>query len=504
MKHEVIIKKEWQKLSRKSDFAFIRPLLALHPEAEVFIVGGAVRDILLEKLNGTDFDFVVRNVPKTTLSRFLKNYGKVNFVGKKFGVFKLSPLRQALPHEIDIALPRTEIPIKRSGAYKDFKIESDPKLSIEADLSRRDFTINAIAWNIITGQLIDPFDGLTDLKKKKIDTVGIPLRRLSEDYSRLLRAIRLSCQLGFDINPRTWKQIKKLAPQIQKSLKKEWVVPREVVAKEILKAFTYEPSFALNLFYRSGLLKQLMPELLTMRGCPQPKNFHTEGDVWKHTELALKRLSSSQYKKFFPSNTPSTLVVIATLLHDVGKPATLQTPKKHKVDRIRFNGHDAKGAAISKSIATRLKFSSVKDFGVDADELAWLIKKHLLLVHGPVSQLKNSTLEKYFFNKDVPGNELLQLFFTDGSATIPKGGKVNLNHLKKLFKRLEKLAVIINKRPRSSLLTGRDIIKEFKLKEGPIIGELLTSLREAELSGKVSNKKQAFAHIKKVIKHAKN
>ena len=76
--------------------------------------------------------------------------------------------------------------------------------------------------------------------------------------------------------------------------------------------------------------------------------------------------------------------------------------------------------------------------------------------------------------------------------------------LKKLFKRLEKLAVIINKRPRSSLLTGRDIIKEFKLKEGPIIGELLTSLREAELSGKVSNKKQAFAHIKKVIKHAKN
>ena len=172
----------WHKnLSKWAKIPFIKQLIKKFPKADLFLVGGAVRDEILGR-ETKDFDFVIRGVSKDNLQKFLTTQGKVDLVGKKFGVFKFKP-KGWKGLEIDIALPRTEHSINFSGAYKDFKIQSNAKLKIEDDLSRRDFTINAMAFNIKKQELVDPFNGQVDLKKQKIKAVGKPEQRFREDYS---------------------------------------------------------------------------------------------------------------------------------------------------------------------------------------------------------------------------------------------------------------------------------------------------------------------------------
>src|SRR3989338_8150353 len=246
---------------------FIKQLKKQLPQAEIFLVGGAVRDIILGR-ETKDFDFVIRNVSKKNLEKFLLKLGKVNLVGKKFGVFKFRP-RGWQGEDIDIALPRTEHSIGMTCGSRDFKIQSNAKLKIEDDLSRRDFTINAMAWDINQSKLIDPFNGLSDLKNKIIKTVGKAELRFKEDYSRMLRAIRFAVQLnlpagkaGFEIESKTWQTIKKSIQNLNKKINGEWVVAREIIAKELTKAISAQPVLALELLDKSNTLKHLMPELL--------------------------------------------------------------------------------------------------------------------------------------------------------------------------------------------------------------------------------------------------
>ncbi len=256
------------------------------------MVGGAVRDAILGRPT-KDYDFVVRGVSKAELQKFLASQGKVNLVGKRFGVFKFRP-KGWVGEEIDIALPRTEHSIGLTGAYRDFKINSNASLKIEDDLSRRDFTINAMAFRLAptsyklipTSYLIDPFNGLNDLRKGIIRTVGNPDTRFREDYSRMLRAIRFACQLDFEIETKTWKSVIKNIINLNKKIGGERVVPPEVIAKELVKAVSHNPVWAIELLDKSGAVKQLFPELLRSKKCPQPKKFHNEGDCWTHTILA--------------------------------------------------------------------------------------------------------------------------------------------------------------------------------------------------------------------------
>lgn len=500
--NNAILLTHWKSVRQMKDFSFIQPLKKLYPDAKVYLVGGAVRDILMQSQDIVDYDFVIRNVERKLLNAFLKQYGSVNLVGKKFGVYKFSARLGTLHEALDIALPRTETPTSAIGRHRDFTIKSNPHLHIEADLARRDFTINAMAWDVYNKILIDPYGGCADLKKKKIDTVGIPTRRLTEDLARILRAVRFACQLNMTIEPRVFKAIKRLTPKINtKNSKGEWVVPREVLAKELLKSFLYNPVLALDQYYESGLTKELMPELLRMRKCPQPKDYHAIGDVWDHTRLALQKVSSPAFKKRFPLAKPTILLIMAVLFHDIAKPLTIQTPKKDGTDRIRFNNHDVLGGKVAAKISKRLKFASWGEGELNTDALEWLIKKHLLLIHAKPDDIKNNTLEKYFFNDAVPGNELLQLFFADGAATISKNGRANLTHLTKLNKRLTNIKKIVTKKPRvSSIVNGDEIMKQYKLKPGPEIGRLLAVVREAQLSKKITTKKQALALIKKEMR----
>ncbi len=470
-----------------------KKLRAAHPAAEIFLVGGVVRDLLLKRPI-KDYDLVVCGLAISKLEKFLKAQGRVELVGKRFGVFKID-------NYIDIALPRTEHVVTGSGGYKDFAVQSDPDLPLVTDLSRRDFTINAMAYDLLSKKLIDPYDGQKDLVKKQIKTVGVAAKRFAEDYSRLLRAIRFACQLDFTISPATWSVLKKLVNNINKKSSGQFVVPRETVAKELLKTFKTNPLRAWQLFDESGLAKILLPEMLKMKKCPQPAEWHSEGDVWTHTQLCLKNLTHPTFKKAWGRDPVSTNLLWAILWHDLGKPATLKIERAAGQKKLHFWGHDTVGAVIAKQLGGRLKLSAYKDNQIDfdLDSVVWLIDKHMLTSQTTVAVMKETTLEKYFFNPRYPGRDLQKLIMIDLLSSLRPNGRPHLEVYQALKKRIDALA----KRQKGKkilpppLLDGRQIMKLLNIKPGPDLGQILLDLREAQLSGKLSDIKTAKQWLKK-------
>ncbi len=477
---------------------WLKPLKKSFPDAEIFLVGGMVRDVLLRRPS-KDIDLVVRGVPMPKLISFLKREGTVDVVGKTFGVIKFGYKNAP---QIDIALPRTEI-AGGSGAYRDVAVHFDHAMPIEADLGRRDFTINAMALNLATGAITDPFGGRADIRAKIIRAVGKPADRFAEDNTRLLRALRFACQLNFAIEPKTATAIKKLLPKLV-----EGHVPNELIGRELVKSLVANPVRCMDLWNATGAFKFVAPELLKMHKCPQPKNYHNEGDVWEHTVLALKNLHGAPYQKFLKKlppifgapKKPSPTQYVATLLHDVAKPLTIQTPKKDGVDRIRFTGHDTEGAKVARRIAERLRLSSVEGVNIDTELLVWLVEHHLLAVQADVREMKETTIEKYFLRDLERGRELLTMLFGDGSATIPSNTKDKKRHLDDVLVRIRRLIKMRGGRQQlpPPIIDGTEIMTALKLSPGPKIGELLNAVREAQLSGAIKTKLQARAFLKKI------
>ncbi|MBI5071821.1 CCA tRNA nucleotidyltransferase [Candidatus Falkowbacteria bacterium] len=505
-----------EKMEQDPSLGFAKELLSAFPQSEIYLVGGAVRDAALGEKKQKDYDFVVRNVLPETLEKFLKERGEVVLVGRNFGVYKFVPKDFKLEEAFDIALPRTEHSLGAGGGYRDFKVQSDPKMTMEEDLGRRDFTVNTMALDLKDGKLVDPFHGLEDLDAKVLRAVGEPQERFKEDYSRMLRALRFAAQFGFTIEGKTFlaiqDMIKNINDERQRGGKKERVVPYETIAKELLKAFWRDPVRALELYESSGALYELMPELFSLRGCEQPPNFHSEGDVWTHTKMALANLYSERFKKQFGEERPSAEVVMAVLFHDLGKPLTLKTPERDGTDRIRFDGHDVAGAEAAGKICRRLKLDSLPEgspIRVDPKRVEQMIGKHMLLLQGEIEGMKPSTIEKYFFNPNFPGDGLLQLTFADALATIPKVGEPDLENFYTMVKRIEGLKSLVKEKNRlpKPILSGDEIMKRFKLKPDPKVGELIKVLREAQLSGEVGaeddpikeRKKKGFKILEKYL-----
>ncbi len=466
--------------------------------ARVYLVGGAVRDLLLKRIT-KDYDLVVSGIPAKTLERWLAKRGQVNLVGKTFGVYKWQPAGWK-GEVIDVALPRTEHVSMGTGEYRDFKIKSNPDLPIQDDLLRRDFTINALALNLSNGCIIDPARGLFDIKNKKIKTVGYPEQRFKEDLSRTLRAIRFACQLGFKIESATLKNLSVLSHKTSLGKKEgNWLVPREIIARELLKSFIANPFLAMDLFDKTGFMSELLPEVTALHKTPQPRKWHSEGDVWQHTKLALTSFENLEWQKFFGKNKPSLNVIIGTLLHDIGKPLTLKTPKKDGVDRIRTDGHDVAGARLVPNICQRLKLTSYTDSmagQIKTETITWLVNNHLLLAHGEPEIFKPTTIYRYFLADPVKGLELQQVIFADMYGTRPIDGSSLLPRLYQLQKRINEVNQKLTQGKLKLLLNGKEIMKELKLKPGPQIGQLLKIIEEAQLEGRIKNKKQAKQYLR--------
>lgn len=520
---KVNLKKIQERIKKEKLFYLIKKIIKKFPQGELFLVGGAVRDLILKR-ETKDFDFVIRKVNGNDLEKFLSSLGKVNLVGKAFGVFKFVPKNWDINNPIDFALPRTEHAFG-TGAYKDVAIKSDPEMPIEKDLSRRDFTINAIALkitNLNKLQIIDPFKGLIDLKKKIIKTVGKPEERFKEDYSRILRAIRFSVELNFEIEEKTQQAIKKEVSHLndlevktkiverghslEQEIEERRIVPYEVIAKEFLKSLKANPIKTFDLYDQLNIWQELVPEILKMKNCPQPKEFHSEGDVWTHTRLALEKLNSKEFKKQFNQKPISLELILAIIFHDLGKPYTLKIPERDGVDRIRFDEHDLVGSELTKKICQRLRLSSPEKLGIDIEKVVWLVKNHMILIAGDISKMRPATIEKYFFNPRYSGEDLLKLSFVDIAASLPEKGKPNFisfYQMEKRIKELKRLSKTKKELP-PPLLNGYEIMQKFNLKPGPRIGELLKKLREKQLEKKIKTKGEALNYLANLIKDEKS
>lgn len=450
----------WQTASiKRPEFSFIKNLTKKFPQAKIYLVGGAVRDLILIR-ETKDFDFVVGQVNAKDLEKFLANQGEVNLVGKSFGVFKFVPKNQlAKIDPIDIALPRTEH-AGMSGGYRDFNIQSDKNLPIEDDLGRRDFTVNALAWDLNQQKLIDQFDGLKDLKNKIIRAIGRPEQRFQEDYTRMLRAIRLACQLDFTIEKKTLKTIN------EKS-KKILIISRERINEEFTKIImSPNAEKGLRLLAETKMLKALIPELAGGIGVSQNKS-HIY-DVFEHS---VRSLDVSAQKNF------KLEIRLAALLHDIAKPQT----KIGQGQDATFYDHDQVGAKMTAAILRRLNYPNE------------IIKKVIHLVRYHMFYYALDTVS------DAGVRRLLHRLGKDNIDDFinlrvcdrlgmgrPKAKPYKLIQLEQRLKEVQLEPIS----PKMLKIDGHEIMQLLKIKPGPKIGLLLNALLGEILEEPAKNKSQ--------------
>lgn len=470
-----------ENISKEDKLDFVQYLAKEFPKASFYLVGGMVRDGFLGK-KSKDIDIVIQGINPQQLEEFLKKYGKVDLVGKNFGVYKFWKTKVAqdknitdafnVQQEVDIALPRKE-KSTGSGKRSDFEVIPDHSLDIQEDLSRRDLTINAMAYNLLTGELIDPFEGKKDLLEGKIRCVGNAEERFREDYSRMLRAIRFAVKLGFSFDKETYASICKNSQKIvEKDKNNSQIVPWETIGEELKKSFCIDASRTLELLDKSSLLKHVLPEIEELKKYQQPKKYHPVGDVFTHTRLALKSL---------PADSSLTLI-FATLFHDIGKS---KTQKIDNTGKITFYEHAQEGAILAKNVCERLRFTKLS-----TEKIALLVRKHMQM-----HQIEKMSISKIYklFMEELP-REILRLGIADISGCLSK-------ELDSIEFSKNKITEFITKKEESKpLIMGKDLIK-LGLKQGKIFGIILEKLFEIQLIRKIVDKNQMMEIAREIIKN---
>jgi len=247
---------------------------AILEAGKLYEVGGAVRDRFLGRTEESkDRDYLVTGVGFESLVKILRRHGKADLVGSSFGVIKFTQFFEGVPHTFDISLPRWE---HSSGVgHKEFVVDFDPDLNVGDDLTRRDFTINAMALETVTGRLIDPLGGKVDLENKCLRMVASG--SFEDDPLRMLRAIQFASRFDFSIEQDTYEALKKHAALIK-------TVSAERIAEELNKLIKLaeRPSSGFRIMLDCGLLEEVLPELYICVGVDQPGGYH-KYDVFEHT-----------------------------------------------------------------------------------------------------------------------------------------------------------------------------------------------------------------------------
>ena len=439
---------------------------------EIYIVGGAVRDLLTKRFVD-DWDFTTNATPEKIQKLFPDA-----FYDNVFGTVGLS--HKSSPNPYEITTFRTEHGY--SDARRPDKVEWGK--SLEEDLKRRDFTINAVALKIqipnskiqkkkptiLDAEIIDPFDGRGDLDNKLIRAVGKPKGRFSEDALRMMRAIRIAAELGFTIEEKTFEAIKANAPLINK-------IAKERVRDELLKILgSPNPYEGIVMFRSSGLMNEIIPEFEKTFGVEQksPGRHHIH-DVGTHSLLSLKNCKSED-----------PIVRFATLIHDIGK---AQTYKKLPTGVITFYNHELVSARIAKAIAKRLKFSKKQ-----SEKFYKLVRYHQFTVD---ERQTDSAIRRFIKNV---GKELVPDMLNLRVADRLGGGARETSWRLEEFKtRL----IEVQKQPftvRDLKISGHDVIKVLRLHSGPKIGEVLETLYKEVVGKKIPNDKKALLARLKMLK----
>ena len=424
---------------------------------QAFFVGGCVRDFLMGRTI-TDWDIATDAVPEEIQKVFPNS-----FYDNRFGTVGIPlPKVPEKEHEgvIEITTFRTE------GEYRDLRRPDKVEWgkTIEEDLSRRDFTVNALAAELIDSQTkyIDPFKGLLDIKIKLIRTVGNPSDRFNEDALRLMRAIRFATQLEFEIEKETWAAILSNAQNVGK-------ISGERIRDELLKILGTNHAFeGILLLDKSGLLDQIIPELSKGKGVSQVRpGRHHISDVFTHNIESLKHC---------PSRDP--IVRLATLLHDIGKPYVRGEDEE---GHVIFYNHEVKGAQLAYEICDRLRLSKKQ-----RDKVVTLIRWHMFTVD---EHITDSAVRRFIRRVGIENvADMMDLRIGDRL-----GGGTQVAESWRLKKFKERVAKELN--PPFSLndlaIDGNDIMRELKIEPGPKIGEILQKLFE-EADEDLSKNNQAY------------
>lgn len=423
---------------------------------EIYIVGGAVRDILMCR-NTNDWDFTTNATPEQILE--IIPGGLYN---NQFGtVFTDNPDDSNRPHEITTF--RTE------EGYEDFRHPTKIVWgkSLKEDLARRDFTINAMALEqeserVKEYKVIDLYSGQKDIDNKLIRAVGDPNERFNEDALRMMRAVRIAAELGFTIEEKTFEAIKKNAPLVNK-------IAKERVKDELFKLLgSQNPYEGIILFRSSGLMAEILPEMEKCFGVEQksPGRHHIY-DVGNHLLMSLK---------FCKSEDPVTR--FATLVHDIGKP---QTYKKLPTGVITFYNHEMVSTKIAQNLAERLKFSRK-----ETDKFITLVRWHQFTVD---EHQTDSAIRRVLRNVGLENmDDMLALRVAD---RLGGGARETSWRLEEFKKRL----IEVQKQPftvRDLKIDGNDVMKELKLKPGPEVGKILNDLFDKVVEKKVENEKEVL------------
>jgi poly(A) polymerase len=424
----------------------IRTLRAFGHEA--MFAGGCVRDKLMGR-EPKDFDIATSARPEQVQAAF----EATEAVGAAFGVILV--ILDGAAYEVAT--------FRSDGEYRDGRHPESVRFSSpEEDAMRRDFTVNGIFYDPDADEFQDFVGGKADLKKKMIRAIGDPSKRFDEDKLRVLRAVRFAVQLGFEIDAATWEAAKAFAAQIS-------IVAWERIQAELSKILiSPNPRRGIELLDEAGLVEALLPELLPLKGCAQPPQFHPEGDVWEHTLRVMAEL-----------RTPSVSLAWGGLLHDIGKPKSFS---QEPGDRIRFNGHESLGGEMAGQICGRLKMSTELSEAACA-----LVADHLRL--NPIKEMKLATLKRLLRRPDF--KDLLELHRADCVAS--HGDMELYEYALAKFLEYETAEAAQSLRP-AALLDGADLIS-MGYKPGPVFKEILNALEDEQLEGRLSDKKAAIDFV---------
>jgi len=438
---------------------------------EAYVVGGSVRDFLLaqsgvEGLEPKDWDITTNAKPEEIQKLFPDSFYENNFLT----VSVLTGSKIENLQEIEVTAYRLET------KYSDRRHPDNVKYAqkLQDDLSRRDFTVNAMAMSE-KKEIIDLFGGKEDLKNKIIKTVGNAEERFGEDALRMLRAVRFATTLGFAIEEKTAEAIKKNSNWLE-------AVSKERIRDEFVKIIMADNAAkGIELLRELNLLKYIIPELLENYGVTQSK--HHIYDCYTH---AIKALEFCAKKKL------GLDVRLASLLHDIGKPRT----KSGQGDDATFYNHEIVGARMVFHILTDLKFSKK-----EIEKITKLVRFHLFYYN--VDEVKDASVRRLVKNVG-PENmeELLQVRQADriGSG-VPKAEPYKLRHLKYLIEKVSKDPISV----KMLKINGADLMEILAEKPGPKIGQILDALLGVVLDDpKKNNKKYLETEAKKFAKLPEN
>jgi tRNA nucleotidyltransferase (CCA-adding enzyme) len=434
---------------------------------QALVVGGWVRDCLLGHPS-KDVDFEVYGLQPGPLRALLGAFGPVNTIGESFTVYKVAG--------IDLALPRRE---SRTGpGHKAFEVTGDPSLAPELAARRRDFTVNAIAWNPLTGAYIDPFDGQGDLLDRRRLRMVDP-ETFGDDSLRVLRGVQLSARFELDMDEATRATCRSLPLDD---------LPAERIWGEIEKLLLHaaKPSIGLALADDLGVVARLLPELKALDGCPQEPEWHPEGDVWVHTlmvtDQARTRIDDLPHPK-------RVTVMLGALCHDLGKPATTAF-----IDgRIRSIDHEQAGVAPTRALLDRLNVHTIGGFDVRR-HVEGIVAHHLK----PLAFFQSATpVGDGAFRRLAQKADLDLLARVAESDCLGRGGAFDCSGIAWFTERARSLGV--EHAPPAPLVMGRHLLA-LGVTAGPGMGALLREIYEQQLDGRVQDLDQGLALARALLR----